>query len=252
MTDYQTILVSRDDDGVLLIKLNRPQRKNALSATLVRELQDAFVAFDADDQCRVAVLTSGSDDVFSAGADVDEWPTELWRCMPNLGFRTEKPIIAAVSGWCVGGALTIVMLADVLVASESAKFLYPEGKLGFTGGMVAGLAGRIPHHAAMDVILLGRALEARRAHDLGFVNEVAPVGGQVEAAMRLARDLAKMSPMVLKTIKRFVNDHVLVKGPSEHMVQTMRELKEVEQSADFKEGMAAFKEKRQAVYKWGA
>ncbi|OWT56870.1 enoyl-CoA hydratase/isomerase family protein [Candidimonas nitroreducens] len=250
MPEYQTLLVSQEDEGVLLIKLHRPQRKNALSATLVRELQDVFLEFDANDEHRVAVLTSSGDDMFSAGADVSEWPDELWRCMPNLGFKTDKPIVTAVSGWCIGGALTICMLSDVLVASESAKFLYPEGKLGFTGGMVASLAARIPHHAAMDMILLGRPLEAKRAYELGFVNEVTPVGGQVECALGMARNLARMSPMVLKTIKRFVNDHVLAKGPSEQMVQTMRALKHVAESDDFKEGMAAFKEKRPAVYKW--
>jgi len=250
MSKYQTLIVSREDDGITLIKLDRPERKNALSATLVRELQDAFLTFESDDTCRVAVLASSSA-IFSAGADIDEWP-ELWRCMPGLGFQTQKPIIAAVEGWCIGGALTIAMLCDLLVATESAKFLYPEGKLGFTGGMVAGLAGRIPHHAAMNVILLGRALEARRAHDLGFVNEVTPNGEQIQAALRMAKELTQMSPMVLRTIKRFVNDHVLPKGPSEQMAQTMRTLKAVEESNDFKEGRAAFKEKRPAVYKWSA
>ena len=120
--------------------------------------------------------------------------------------------------------------------------------MGFTGGIISGLAARIPHHVAMEVILLCRTLEARRAFDIGFVNEITPVGEQVDAALKMAHELAKMSPMVLATLKRFVNEEVLSKGPSEQMAHTMRQLKMIEESADYREGMAAFKEKRQPVY----
>ena len=140
------------------------------------------------------------------------------------------------------------MMTDLLVASESAKFNYPEAKVGFTGGIIAGLAGRMPHHAAMDLILLCRTLEARRAYDLGFVNEVTPVGEQVNVALQMAHELAKMSPMVLATLKRFVNTEVLKSGPSEQMARTLRQLKDLEESSDYREGMTAFKEKRQPVF----
>jgi enoyl-CoA hydratase len=98
------------------------------------------------------------------------------------------------------------------------------------------------------VILLCRTLEARRAYDLGFANEVVPVGEQVQAAVRMAQDLAKMSPRVLQTLKRFINNEVLTRGPSEQMARTMRHLKAIEDSYDAKEGMNAFKEKRAPVY----
>ena len=247
MSDYQCILVENHDDGVSIFTINRPDRRNALSATVVKELQQAFLAFDEDPTRRVAVLTGAGNDAFSAGADINEWP-ELWRAIPTVGFETDKPIIAAVSGWCVGGALVMAMMTDLLVASESAKFSYPEAKLGFTGGIISGLASRIPHHAAMEVILLCRTLEARRAYDLGFANEVVPVGEQVQAAVRMAQDLAKMSPRVLQTLKRFINNEVLTRGPSEQMARTMRQLKAIEDSYDAKEGMNAFKEKRASVY----
>ncbi len=247
MSKYETILVDNHDDGVSVITINRPDRRNALSATVVRELQIAFKEFDQDESRHVAVLTGSGDGAFSAGADINEWP-ELWRGIPTLGFNTDKPIIGAVSGWCVGGALVIAMMTDLLVASESAKFSYPEAKLGFTGGVISGLAARIPHHVAMEVILLCRTLEAQRAYDLGFVNEVVPVGQQVEAAVKMAQELAKMSPMVLRTLKRFINKEVLSSGPSETMWRTMVQLKEIEESADAKEGIAAFKEKRAPEY----
>lgn len=247
MPQYECLLVEDKGDGVVLFTINRPQKKNALNATVVRELQDAFIAFDADRRTRVAVLTGAGNDAFSAGADLHEFP-ELWRCIPTVGFQTDKPIIGAVSGWCIGGALVLAMMVDLLVASESAKFNYPEAKVGFTGGIITGLAGRIPHHVAMEVILLCRTLEAQRAYNVGFVNEVVPVGEQVNAAIKMAHELAKMSPMVLATLKRFVNNDVLNKGPSEQMARTMRQLKALEESADYREGMTAFKEKRQPVY----
>jgi enoyl-CoA hydratase/carnithine racemase len=165
-----------------------------------------------------------------------------------VGITTEKPVIAAVAGWCVGGALVMVMTCDLVVAADNTKFSYPEARLGFTGGMIAGLAGRIPHHAAMDLILLGRPLGAERAHALGFVNDVVTKGRQVEAALAMARDLAGSSPMVLKTLKRFVVDHVLAQGPSERMARTQRDLATVRESEDAREGIAAFREKRAPRY----
>lgn len=247
MSQYETILVDNHEDGVTVFTLNRPERRNALSAKLVKELQMAFNEFDQDESRKVAVLTGAGDAAFSAGADIEEWP-ELWRAIPTVGIQTDKPIIGAISGWCVGGALVMAMMADLLVASESAKFSYPEAKLGFTGGIISGLAARIPHHAAMEIILLCRTLEAQRAYELGFVNEVVPVGEQVNAAVKMAQELAKMAPLVLTTLKRFINNDVLKSGPSEQMARTMIQLKTIDESADFVEGIASFKEKRSPVY----
>lgn len=247
MSTYERITVQDTADGVTLISINRPERRNAICSTTAREIQAAFAAFDAADSQRVAVLTAAGDDAFSAGADVTDLP-ELWRCVPTVGIRTEKPVIAAVAGWCVGGALVMVMTCDLLVAADNTRFSYPEARLGFTGGMIAGLAGRIPHHAAMELILLGRPMGAERAHALGFVNEVVPKGRQVESALAMARELAASSPMVLKTLKRFVVDHVLTQGPSERMARAHRDLAAVRESDDAREGIAAFREKRAPRY----
>jgi enoyl-CoA hydratase len=244
---YEQITVCHQDDGVTLVTINRPDRRNAICRTTALELQAAFAEFDGMDSQRAAVLTGAGDEAFSGGADVSDLP-ELWRCVPTVGITTEKPIIAAVGGWCVGGSLVVAMMCDLVVAADNAKFSYPEAKLGFTGGMIAGLAARMPHHAAMELILLGRTLEAPRAHALGFVNEVAAKGAQVEAALAMGRKLATFAPLVLKTLKRFVTEGVLAQGPSERMARATRDLGVVRESADSNEGKAAFREKRAPRY----
>ncbi len=231
---------------VSLFTINRPQRKNAICKDTALELQAAFAEFDASEQ-RVAVITGSGNESFSSGADVSNLP-ELWRCIPGAGITTEKPIIAATAGWVVGGALVMTMMCDLLVAAENSKFSYPEARLGFTGGMIAALAGRIPHKAAMDIMLLGRTMDGKRAYDIGLASELTPVGQQVEVAMRQAEEMAQSAPLVLATLKRFVNQHVMPKGPSDIMSETIRQLNAVRESADTREGMTAFKEKRKPVY----
>lgn len=231
---------------VTLFTINRPARKNAICKDTALELQAGFAEFDASEQ-RVAVITGSGNDAFSSGADVSNLP-ELWRCIPGSGFTTDKPIIAATAGWVVGGALVLTMMCDLIVAAENTRFSYPEARLGFTGGMIAGLAARIPHKAAMDLMLLGRPMGAERAHGIGLVSDVVPTGQQVEVAMEQAQTLAASAPLVLATLKRFVNQHVLPKSPSEAMSETIRQLNVVRESADTKEGMAAFREKRAPEY----
>lgn len=231
---------------VTLFTIDRPTRKNAICKDTALELQAGFTEFDASNQ-RVAIITGAGSEAFSSGADVSNLP-ELWRCIPGCGFTTDKPIIAATAGWVVGGALVLTMLCDLIVAAENTRFSYPEAKLGFTGGMIAGLAARIPHKAAMELMLLGRTMESQRAYDVGLVNDVVPVGQQLERAMQHAETLANSAPLVLQTLKRFVNQYVLPRGPSEQMADVMRQLKAVNEGQDAAEGRVAFKEKRPAVY----
>jgi enoyl-CoA hydratase/carnithine racemase len=238
----EMVQVTNNPDGTTLITINRPARKNAICAITARELQQAFAEFDQSEQ-RVAVLTGAGNDAFSAGADVTNLP-ELWRCVPTVGITTEKPVIAAVGGWCVGGALVVAMMCDLLVTADNGKFSYPEAKLGFTGGLISALPTRIPHKIAMELIMLCRTIDAKRAYDVGFANEVVPVGQQVEAALAMARELATFAPLVLRTLKRFVVDDVMPQGPSEKMGRAMRDLGMVRDSQDGQEGARAFKEKR--------
>ena len=141
---------------VSVIAINRPEKLNAINKAVAVELQLAFGEFDRSEQ-RVAILTGLGGKAFSAGADVTDLP-ELWRCVPTVGIKTDKPIIAAVAGWCVGGGLVMAMMCDLLVAADTARFSYPEGKVGITGGMIAGLAARIPHKVAMEMMLLGEPM----------------------------------------------------------------------------------------------
>jgi enoyl-CoA hydratase len=244
----QKVLVENNADGTTLITINRPERRNAICAETALLLQKAFREFEQSASQKTAVLTGAGNDAFSGGADTGNFP-ELYRCIPTVGFETTKPIISAVGGWCVGGALVLSMMCDLTVAAENAKFSYPEARMGFTGGMIAGLAARIPHKIAMEMILLCRVVDVQRAFNIGLVNEVVPVGQQVEMALKMAREMAEFSPLVLKTLKRFVTEGVLAQGPSEQSGRAQRQLMEVKESEDAVEATAAVKEKRRAVYK---
>jgi enoyl-CoA hydratase/carnithine racemase len=242
MSQPENLLIEHFDDGVSLITINREARRNAISARTAIELQQTFAEFDRSDQ-RVAVLTGAGTAAFTAGADVSDMP-ELWRCVPTVGITTEKPVICAVSGWCVGGGLVMAMMADLVVATEDAKFYYPEARLGTTQGMIAGLAARIPHKVAMEMMLLARPVGAQRAYQAGLVNELVPNGQHVEAALVMARELAGLAPLVLATLKRFVNESVLAHGPTERFGRTRREMEVIAQSVDVQEGFRAQREKR--------
>jgi len=240
------ITVEHKDNGVSLFTINRPNKRNAICSQTAIDIQDAFAEFDASNQ-RVAVITGSGDQAFTAGADVNDVP-ELWRCIPTAGIRTEKPVIGAIGGWCVGGGVVLAAMCDLLVVADNAKFSYPEAKLGLTHGMIATLAGRLPHKVAMEIILLGTTIEAQRAYDIGFANRVVPTGQQVQAALEMASELAVMAPLVLKTLKRFVVDSVLPISPSEQFARAKRDLEVVAKSDDFQEGLAAFEQKRPPVF----
>ena len=242
----QKVLVENNANGTTLITINRPECRNAICAETALMLQKAFQDFERSSTQRAAVLTGN--EAFSGGADTGNFP-ELWRCIPTVGFETTKPIVSAVGGWCVGGALVLSMMCDLTVAAENAKFSYPEARLGFTGGIIAGLAARIPHKVAMEMMLLCRVLDPQRAYTIGLVNEVVPTGQQVPVALKMAREMAEFSPLVLKTLKRFVTEAVLAQGPSEQSGRAQRALHEVKESEDAGEAGAAVKEKRKAVFK---
>jgi enoyl-CoA hydratase len=242
-------VVSVEERGaVSIIAIDRPEKLNAINKEVAIELQEAFAAFDRSGAQRVAILTGTGGRAFSAGADVTDLP-ELWRCVPTVGINTEKPIIAAVAGWCIDGGLVMAMMCDLLVAGEGARFSYPEGKVGITGGMIAGLAARIPHKIAMELMLLGEPISARRAYEAGFANRVVADGGEIEEALALADKIIGLAPLALATMKRFVNNHVLPKGPAELAARFGAELAAVRSSEDAAEGIRAFKERRKPQYR---
>lgn len=234
-------------DRVALITIRRPDKLNAINRQVALDLQAAWARFAASDE-RVAVVTGEGDRAFSAGADVSDLP-ELWRSIPGIGAALDKPVIAATSGYCIGGAIVLVQMCDLCVATESTQFVYPEAKLGFTGGMIAGLAGRLPHKIAMEIMLLGRPLTAQRAYEVGFVNRVVPNGQHVAEALAMAAELAESAPLVMQTLKRFVTEQILPKGPSELLALATRDLQVVQTSEDIAEGRTAYREKRKPEFK---
>ena len=240
-------VVTFENQGpITVIAINRPEKLNAINKAVAIELQQAFATFDQGSQ-RVAILCGKGGRAFSAGADVTDLP-ELWRCVPTVGITNDKPIIAAVAGWCIGGGLVMAMMCDLLVAAENACFSYPEGKVGITGGMIAGLAARIPHKIAMEMMLLGEPLGAARAYQIGLANRIVANEKTVEEAIALALKIVDLAPLALGTMKRFVNDHILPKGPAELVARFGAELAAVRNSADAAEGVRAFRERRKPRY----
>jgi enoyl-CoA hydratase/carnithine racemase len=233
--------------AISVVRINRPEKLNAISSAVAVELQRAMEAFDADQQQRVAIISGAGERAFTAGADVSDLP-ELWRCIPGVGFTTDKPVVAATSGWCIGGGLVLVMMADLVVSAESTVFYYPEAKLGTTGGMISSLATRMPHHLAMELILLGTKISARRAYEVGFVNRVVADGQHEAEALGMAEELLDQAPLVLGTLKRLVNE-TLPMGPVERMVATQQAISRVRASEDMQEGIRAFREKRRPVFR---
>jgi len=235
--------VTVEDRGAIsIIRINRPERLNAISQAVAVEMQQAFKTFDADPAKRVAILSAAGTRAFTSGADVDDLP-ELWRAIPNVGFQTEKPIIAATSGWVVGGGIVLVMMCDLMVSTEDTQFYYPEAKLGVTAGGISSLAARMPHKLAMEVMLLGSKIPARRAYEVGFVNRVVPNGEHETESLAMAEQLLDSAPLVIGALKRLVNE-VLPPGPIERMVAISQTVTRVRQSDDLQEGIRAYKEKR--------
>ncbi|MFT7599025.1 MAG: enoyl-CoA hydratase [Acidimicrobiales bacterium] len=244
------VVLYESTDNIATITINRPEKLNALSEQVVRELRDAFDRLEDSDD-RVAVLTSSGDRSFSVGADLTAPPVDpdLWEGIPNVGRDMDKPIIAAVAGYCVGGAYILVQHCDLAVAADNADFFYPEAQMGFCGGLVAGAAARLPHKIAMEFMLTGVHYDAQRAYEVGMVNKVVPVGEHVAAAMEYATVLRDSSPMVVAMCKRFVRDTVTPRGPSELQAIARRDLLAIRRTEDQAAGARAFREKRTPILK---
>lgn len=245
MTDK---LVSyQSSNHVATITMTRTAGRNALNNALCTDLRNAWLKFrDSDD--RVAILASSNDDYFTVGADVKDLPVNMWHAVPGLGVELDKPVIAACSGWVVGGGFVLVQMADMCVASETTKFMYPEGKIGTTAGGISSIAPRMPHKIAMEFILTGDTMSAQRGYEVGFVNQVTPPGQHLAAARVMAEKIADNAPLVTYALKRLVRE-VMPKGPLEVVADTRRVLDAIRDSEDVREGVAAFKEKRRPKFK---
>ena len=152
-------------EGITTITMARAEKRNALNQALCDELCDAYRKFEAGGD-NVAILQAEGP-AFCVGADLKEAPSAMWKAVPHVSHHLTKPVIAATQGWVIGGAICMVMTCDLMVCADTTKFMYPEAKVGVFGGLMPGIVSRMPHKVAMELLLLGEEISAKRAYDVG-------------------------------------------------------------------------------------
>jgi enoyl-CoA hydratase len=252
-----TILSETLDGGVALVRLNRPQALNALNQQLLGELAAALDALEANDSVGAIVIT-GSERAFAAGADIKEMSEltfadvlkmDLFAAADRLA-RCRKPTIAAVSGFALGGGCELAMQADMIFASDTAKFGQPEIKL----GVIPGIGGtqRLTHAIgkakAMDLCLTGRMMDAAEAERAGLVARIYSVDKLIDETVQAARTIAAFSMPSLMLAKEAVN-RAFETSLAEGVQFERRAFHALFATADQKEGMAAFVEKRKPEFR---
>lgn len=253
----ELVEVSVDDAGVALLRLNRPEARNALSPQMRAEITEALERLDADPEVRCIVI-AGCDDFFAAGADIramaerpldaapDPKGMEFWTRLTAVG----TPTIAAVSGYAFGGGCELALACDMIVADENARFGQPEITLGIIpgGGGSQRLARAIGKQRAMEYVLTGRRWDAQTAERWGLVNKVARKGRWLEEAVELARLVAERPPLAVRLAKQAVlaaQETSLEEG----LKAERRLFDEAMATEDRIEGMNAFLEKREPRFK---
>ena len=254
---YQTLIVEIED-YTALIRLNRPDALNALNTTIMRELAEAVTAADANDKVRCIVLT-GSEKAFAAGADVREMAAKsfaevfvenLFGPETDAIARVRKPMIAAVSGYCLGGGCELAMMCDFILAADTAKFGQPEINLGIPAGMggTQRLTRLVGKSKSMDMHLTGRFMEAAEAERCGLVSRVVPAKALIEETLKIAGKIAEKSMVTAMLVKEAV-DRAQETTLAEGLLHERRLFHAAFATEDQKEGMAAFLEKRQPQFR---
>ncbi len=253
---FESINVSTE--GVVgLIQLNRPEVLNALNSRVMTELTGALEEFDANDSVRCIVIY-GNARAFSAGADIDEMksatPVDMlrknWIAYWDRLRKVTKPVIAAVSGYCLGGGCELAMACDIVIASESAQFGQPEINIGVMPGAggTQRLTRAIGKSRAMELVLTGKFMGAREAEMRGLVSRVVPVELYLDEAKALAREIASKAPVAVRLAKEAVNK-VFEMPLADGLDYERRLFYFLFSTEDQREGMAAFLEKRKAEWK---
>jgi len=254
---YDTIIV--DCKGpVGLITLNRPKVMNALSQAMVKEMARALDGFEADDEIGAVVLT-GNDKAFAAGADIKEMASKSFAQCYLENFisngweavtKARKPVIAAVAGYCLGGGCELAMMCDFILAADTAKFGQPEITLGVIPG--AGGTQRLPRAVgkskAMEMVLTGRLMEAAEAERSGLVSRILPATDLLPEALKVATRIASMGRPSVYAAKEMVNT-AFETSLAEGVHFERRMFHALFATDDQKEGMSAFMEKRQPTFK---
>lgn len=253
----QTLLLERHGP-VLLIRLNRPEALNALNQQVLSELAQVLTEADADADVRCMVVT-GSDKAFAAGADVKEMAgmsyaemaqTDLFGPPSAAIGRIRKPVIAAVSGFCLGGGCELAMMCDFILASDTARFGQPEINLGILPGMGGSqrLTRLIGKSKAMEMVLTGRMMDAAEAERAGLVARIVPMAELVAEALKTAATIAGKSQIAVRAAKESVN-RALETPLAEGLLFERRLFHAAFATEDQKEGMQAFLEKRPASFR---
>lgn len=256
MAIYTSIL-SETRERIGLIRLNRPQARNALNSTLMSELVEALSDFDSDPDIGAIVIT-GDDVAFAGGADIKEMigagAIDMLQ-RDNIGRfdrirQIKKPIIAAVSGWCLGGGNELAMSCDMIIASETARFGQPEINIGVIPGAggTQRLTRAVGKAIAMEMVLNNRVLTAEEAYQFGLVNRVVPVERYLDEALSLASEIAARAPLAVRLGKESVNN-AYESFLRDGLADERRSFYLLFATEDQKEGMSAFVEKRRAVWK---
>jgi len=255
---YETLIVETPSAGVTLIRLNRPQALNALNSELLGELSAALDAAEADESVRCLVLT-GSERAFAAGADIKEMSDKTYAQMFKADFFTagaraieqcRKPIIAAVSGYALGGGCELAMMCDFILAADTAKFGQPEINLGVAPGIggTQRLTRFVGKSKAMDMILTGRMMDAAEAERSGLVSRIFPADALIDETLAVAAKIAGQSPLAVAMNKELVEaayETTLTTG----VALERRLFHSLFAFDDQKEGMSAFVEKRKPAFK---
>jgi len=256
MSASDVLIIERPSDDIVVFRINRPQVRNALNVEVRMRLADEITRFSADAATRCLIVT-GSDVAFAAGADIGEMagagPVELmarnvqkyWRAISDC----PKPLIAAVEGFALGGGLELALCADIIVAGESARLGLPEVKVGILpgGGGTQKLARLVGAKRAMLLLMTGRMFSAAEALSMGVISDMAPTGQALARALDIAREIAAMPPIAVMQIKEIVNAGL--NAPLDTALMLERKAFQLQfATADQKEGMRAFMDKRKPKF----
>ena len=256
--NYELIQVRTEAEKVGIITLNRPKQLNALNSELMVEMGTALKIFDADPHIGCIILT-GNEKAFAAGADIGAMATYSYADVYKSDYITRdwetlrsirKPIIAAVSGFALGGGCEVAMMCDIIIAADNARFGQPEIKLGIIPG--AGGTQRLPRAIgkakAMDLALTGRMMDAQEAERAGLVSRVVPLDKLMDEALSAALSICDYSQMAVMSAKESIN-RAFESSLSDGVMFERRMFHALFATEDQKEGMDAFVNKRKPVFK---